>query len=95
MTAQLDLFHRALPDRFREFDESNPHVFREIHRRAEGERADGNTRVSVKWIVECIRHDKTLGTNGAPYRFDNSYTALYARKLVQRFPEFAGLVELR
>ncbi len=46
------------------------------------------TRVGVKDLFEDLRRDGVVGLN-------NNYTALYARRLVDDHPRWAGAFELR
>lgn len=94
----------SIDERFEAFHKANPHVFEEMKRLAHARLARGETRIAVKALWEELRTSlmrRDIAENGdsdeainPKYKLNNSYTALYARMLVQ-FPEFANAIELR
>ncbi|MFD4479453.1 hypothetical protein ACFWPU_25510 [Streptomyces sp. NPDC058471] len=82
---------RTITEQFRAFDAHNPHVFRALERMTGRRLATGATRVSLKDLFEDLRRqlpDDVAGLN-------NNYTALYARRLIDDHPHWAGVFELR
>lgn len=93
----------SIDERFEAFHKANPHVFAEMKRLAYARLARGETRIAVKALWEELRTSlmrRDIAENGdaerisPKYKLNNSYTALYARMLVE-IPEFATAIELR
>lgn len=84
----------TLIDRFNAFHKANPHVYDEIRRRAHAELRAGQSRISVKYIVESIRRDPSIQTAGE-YKINNSFSAFYARLLATEAWMPQGAIELR
>ncbi|MGV9645300.1 hypothetical protein [Streptomyces sp. NPDC003514] len=82
---------RTITERFHAFDTQNPHVYRELRCMAARRLAAGATRVSVKDLFEDLRHQLPFGVAG----LNNNFTALYARRLTEEHPNWAGAFELR
>ncbi|WP_435058172.1 hypothetical protein [Streptomyces sp. bgisy060] len=79
---------RTITEQFHAFDAHNPHVYSALERLAARRLAAGATRVGVKDLFEDLRRDGVVGLN-------NNFTALYARRLVDDHPRWAGAFELR
>jgi hypothetical protein len=61
-------------------------------------KAQGVQRYGMKGLFEVLRWETTLRTTRTgdePWRLNNDFTCLYARKLVEEVPELAGFFELR
>jgi hypothetical protein len=82
-------------ERFEAFDRENPRVWEKFEEYAFEAVAAGCTRIGAKMIWERLRWFTTVETTGAKFRFDNSWTAHYARKWCREHPSHAGLFELR
>lgn len=97
LLTDLPLFMHApqsdLEDRFQRFCADNPDVYAAIARAALARLTRGERRISIKAIYEELRPH--VRTNGAPYRLNNSYTGMYARRLVRDYPALRGVIELR
>lgn len=83
----------SLDQRFAEFHKENPHVLTEMLKLARRELDKGVKRIGAKALWEDLR--SWLKTTGQPYKLNNSYTAIYARKLVQIEPRLDGVIEFR
>ncbi|MET8503127.1 MULTISPECIES: hypothetical protein [unclassified Streptomyces] len=82
---------RTITEQFHAFDAHNPHVYRALERLAARRLAAGATRVGVKDLFEDLRRQLPHGVAG----LNNNFTALYARRLVEDHPRWAGAFELR
>jgi len=80
----------TLADRFLAFDAEHPYVYRALERLTADRLAAGATRVGLKARFEDLRWQLPAGVRG----FNNSLTALYARKLIDH-PQWAPAFELR
>ena len=85
----------SLAERFAEFHAQNPHVADALERLAEQWLAAGNRKVGMKALVERLRWESGIRTEGSAYRLNNSWPAFYARLLIQRRPEWADRIETR
>jgi hypothetical protein len=84
----------SLADRFAAFHGSNPHVADALERLAEQWLARHN-RVGMKALVERLRWESGIRTEGSAYRINNSHVSFYARLLIERRPEWADRIETR
>ena len=94
--AQKNLTPRANTDeRFAEFHRCNPQVYQALRAVSLDTRRVGVRRWSVDAAMHIVRWRYRLQTKGDEFRINNSYSALYARLLMEREPELAGFFELR
>lgn len=86
----------TLRDRFEQFDKENPHVYALFVKYARQVKNSGFDRFSAKAIFERLRWHLNFETHDfQPFKLNNSYTAFYARKVIEEFPEFVNFFELR
>jgi len=79
---------------FQEYDQENPHLW-ELYKLIAFEFINyGYRKIGSKRICEQIRWHHKVKTN-EPYKIGNNYTAYYARKFVNHFPEYAGLFNFK
>jgi len=81
-------------ERFEIFHAANPHVAKALEALA-GQWLQRHKRASVKALFERLRWESGLQTHGEAYRLNNSFTAFYARLLIERRPEWADAFEIR
>jgi hypothetical protein len=81
-------------EKFVLFDAANPHVARALEALA-AQWLKHHRRVSMKALVERLRWESGIFTQGNAYRINNSFTAFYARLLIERRPEWADSIETR
>lgn len=95
-TEQPGLFGYGVHDAtFRAFHEANPHVLVVLREKALGAKALGMRTFGIKALVEAVRWDSRLRTNGKPWKLNNNHTAAYARLLMETTPELRGFFRLR
>jgi hypothetical protein len=84
-------------EKFCIFHSANPQVFRELERMARAMLRRGRTKSSVKMCLEVLRWDYYMTHNdpNSDYKINNSYASFYSRLLMDTYPEFEGLFELR
>ena len=93
---QLELPTRgkcSIADRWAEFHQRNPHVYQALETLALRKCASGE-RFGIKALWEECRYELRVKASGA-YKLNNSFTALYARALIERRPELAPFIEVR
>lgn len=81
--------------RFADFHARNHHILRELERRALALYHRGVTRISIALLWESMRYDALVRSDSRDYRLNNDYRALYARLLIDRNPQLAGVIETR
>ncbi|WP_326731849.1 hypothetical protein [Streptomyces phaeochromogenes] len=87
----LPVARPSLTDRFWAFDAKPPYVYRALERLTADRLADGANRFGLKALFEDLRWQLPAGVRG----LNNSFTALYARKLIKGHPQGASAFELR
>lgn len=85
----------TLAEQFEAYHARNPHVYRAIVRMARDLRRKGVTRWGIANLVEKLRFDYAVMTDGDEFRLNNNYRAFYARLIMQNEPDLAGFFELR
>jgi hypothetical protein len=94
----LPLFDRREPsidDRFRAFHALHPEVLAALVGLVWAVPAKG-PRVGIKALWERLRWEFSIERDEAEaWKLNNDYHALYARALMQEYPEFAGFFEVR
>ena len=94
---QRDLFGptaETVEDRFLEFHDENPDVYAELVELARGVLRSGRTKWGIKAALEVLRWSR-LQTRGEVFKLNNSFAPLYARMVMDRNPDLAGLFSLR
>lgn len=86
--------HLTLEQRFQMFHERNPHVADALEALA-AQWLARHRKVGMKALVERLRWESGIRTDGDPWRINNSHVAFYARLLLARRPEWAGCIETR
>ncbi len=101
MTTLLDLLAESqaltIPERFALFNERNPEVLEQLESMCAELVARGRSRFSLKTLVEVLRWNYWFMTDDptSHFKLNNSYTALYARLIIERNPQWDGLFEMR
>lgn len=86
----------TIEERFRRFDEANPHVYEALERLALGMKRRGAPKWSTKAMFEILRWAYWMMTNDPEgFKLNNIYTAPYSRLLMANRPELAGFFETR
>lgn len=87
---------RPLAERFEDFHRTHGEVYTLFERFARELKARGRDRYSADAILHRIRwHYATSGPDASGFKINDHYSAMYARKLMDDFPEFAGFFETR
>lgn len=87
---------KDLTTRFEEFHAANPHVYRTLVEQARRwVRETGRHKLGAQMLIERVRWVLAITTRGDDYKINNDYAAFYARLLMYREPDLAGLFDLR
>lgn len=91
-TSALQIEHQ-----FQIFHKQNPLVYQALVEHAMALRAAGVTRYSIGALFEVIRYNAYLDTEdpSSPWKLNNSFRSLYARKLMAEFPELRDFFRTR
>ncbi len=93
---QHSLFCETIEEQFEKFLIANPHVYREFVARALKLRRAGWKHYGAKAIVEVIRYDHNVKTESRdPFKVNNNFTCLLARKAMAEYSELADFFETR
>lgn len=90
----LQTLDADMRERFIEFHKANPDVWEMFKRFAFSARESGRKCHSAKSIMERIRWEVET-VHRSDFKINNNFTALYARMLVQKYPEFGEFFEFR
>lgn len=87
---------QTIESRFAAFDSEHPEVWRAFERFALEAVMRGRSCIGAKAVWERLRWELDLGADDddAP-KLNNDFTALYARKWAQQYPEHKGLFRYR
>ena len=94
LVAPLVPKHATIGERFAAFHEANPHVADALETLARQWFAR-RQKVGMKALVEQLRWQSGIQTEGDEYRINNDFTAMYSRLLITRNPEWADRIETR
>jgi hypothetical protein len=76
--------------RWLEWHRDNPHVY-ELFKAFTFQAIDrGHKRLSAWLIVNRIRWETTVETNGGDFKISNNFIAYYARLFMDEHPEYRG-----
>ena len=88
---------KTIEEKFAEFDQEHPEVYRELVRLAFQWIAVGRDRLGIATLFERLRWEWHVSgiEDRDGYRLNNNYRALYARKIMAENAELDGLFETR
>ena len=91
---ELPLFVRPTSE-FEEYGKQNPEIWQEFEKIALQLIFKGVKRYGAKAIFEIIRYHRFLENRGDKFKVNNNYTAGYARKFVEKYPQYKDFFEMR
>lgn len=81
---------------FFKFHKKHPHVWEIFKVKAWQAKEAGKLKYGAKAIMEAARWEYEITEKfGDEFVINNNYTALYARMMVEKFPDFNGFFEFR
>jgi hypothetical protein len=82
--------------KFEAFHRNNPDVYDTLVALArQWKRSTGKHALGIAALYERVRWEIQIATNDPDYKLTNSYRAYYARLIMAREPDLAGLFTLR
>ena len=85
----------TIAERFDAFHAANPHVADALELLARQWLDAGHKRVGIKALIERLRWEYGIRTEGDSFRLNNTLTSHYARLLIERRPEWADALVIR
>ena len=82
-------------EQFKKYHSENPHVFNEFRRMAFQIKSTGRKFYSSDAIIHALRYDFDIRTTGEPFKISNTLSAMYARFLVYKEPEFVDFFKFK
>lgn len=82
-------------EKFEVYHTENPKVYALFVHFAKEARSSNKKVYSSKSIFERIRWHIDIETVGDCFKLNNNYTAYYARKMMDEYPEFTGFFRVR
>jgi len=80
---------------FEKFDRDNPKVWESFVAYTFQAISAGRTLIGAKMVTERIRWESFITTKGTPYKINNNFTAFYARKFAETYPQYRNLFRTR
>lgn len=82
--------------RFAEYHAANPHVYEQLVKLARRATGAGAKRLGIAQLFEVLRWRTMLATRDPDgFKLNNDYRAPYARMMMEREEDLAGVFELR
>ena len=85
----------TLDEAFDKFDRENPHVYELFKRFAFELIGAGYKVVGAELIIQRIRWETAIKTQGDRFKINNNHRSRYARKFMRDFPQYEGLFRTR
>lgn len=86
----------TLDQKFKEYHEANPHIYRELVSMCREVKAQGYDKIGIKTVWEALRWKAFFITKDADgWKLNNNYPSRYARLIMQREPDLAGMFDVR
>jgi hypothetical protein len=87
---------RTIQERFTEFHELNPHVYRHLVRLTRETLGGHKLKIGIAMLFEVLRWQYTINTRSVDgFKLNNDFRALYARLIMLQEPDLTGVFELR
>jgi hypothetical protein len=80
---------------FWKFHEDNPDIYDRLKTLALQLKNAGRNRYGIGALFEVIRFHQNIQTTDPDYKLNNNYRALYARLLMEEFPQLSGFFATR
>ena len=92
---QKDLFFTDLKEKFEEFHNQNPHVYKLLKQFTFQAIAKGHKHYGIAALFERIRWHTGIETGDVDFKLNNNYKAFYARMFHKDHPEHDGFFRTR
>ena len=85
----------TIREAFLRFHGDNPHIYDELVMLARRAKRRGAQRIGIGMLFEVLRWRWTLRADGDTFKLNNNYRSYYARLIMRRESDLAGIFELR
>lgn len=94
---QVTLFdlETAAEQKFKEFDRKNPKVYQELVSLTQQAYDAGRRKIGINMLIEVVRWNRFITTTDIDFKINNNYAPRYARKIMEEYPEFGDIFNLR
>lgn len=82
-------------EQYKRWDASNPEFYPLFCRFTKQLVDRGFKNIGVALIFERIRWESMVRTQGEPFKLNNNYRSIYARRFMHEHPQYAGVFRLR
>lgn len=80
---------------FQQYHQANPHLY-ELYKAIAMQLIQQNRRViGSAHIFQKMRYEYQFKTDGSPFKIDNNFAPMYARKFVLEHPQFGHLFKFK
>jgi hypothetical protein len=86
---------KTIQQRFEEFDQANPEVYRYLCQLAREVQSKGFNRYGLQALWERARWHFEIENWELDYKLNDHYVSRYARKMMTENPDLAGFFEIR
>lgn len=80
---------------FHQYDQDNPNIWEKFKKFTLEAIRSGKKNYSSKSIFERIRWETEITAKNCSFKINNNYTSDYARKFMEKFPEYKGFFRTR
>jgi hypothetical protein len=85
----------TIQERFESFHELNPWVLDALENLTANWIARGRRRLGINMLIEVLRWQSGIRTQGESFKLNNSYAPRYVRLMIERHPEWDDVFETR
>jgi hypothetical protein len=80
---------------FQQYHQANPHLY-ELYKSIAMQLIQQNRRViGSAHIFQKMRYEYQFKTDGSPFKIDNNFAPMYARKFVLEHPQYGNLFKFK
>ena len=85
----------SIQARFERFNSANPEVYTGLVRLARKLRAQGFASYGIVGLYEVLRYDRSLSTDGKPFKLSNDFRSRYARLIMDQEADLKDFFKTR
>ena len=86
---------KTIFEKYLEWDRANPEFYELFKRFTLQLLRAGRNNIGSALIMERIRWETMLRTSGEPFKVNNNYKSIYARRFMRDFPQHEGCFRIR
>ncbi len=80
---------------FQQYHQSNPHLYELYKMIAIKLIRQGRRKIGSKYIFEHMRYDFTFRSENDPFKINNNFAPMYARKFILENPQYGHLFNFK